>query len=141
MQIWHGTADETLRYPNFGEQIKQWTNVHGLSQTPTFTDNPQSSYTRTRYGSSGGMAPVEAISMQDVTHNLPVDAAQVMRFFGLDGTQPTPGPPTPARARRPLPDAAARPRRRPTTPPADTPPPIPRAPAGSATRSTPGAPA
>ncbi|MCC8247118.1 extracellular catalytic domain type 1 short-chain-length polyhydroxyalkanoate depolymerase [Saccharothrix luteola] len=89
MQIWHGTNDDTLRYPNFGEQVKQWTNVHGLSQTPTFTDTPQSGYTRTRYGSTGGMAPVEAISMQGVTHNIPVDAAQVIRFFGLDGTPPT----------------------------------------------------
>ncbi|KAB1916539.1 PHB depolymerase family esterase, partial [Micromonospora noduli] len=97
MQIWHGTNDETLRYPNFGEQVKQWTNVHGLSQTPTYTDSPQSGYTRTRYGSSGPMAPVEAISMQGVTHNLPVDAAQVIRFFGLDGTPPptTPPPTTP----------------------------------------------
>ncbi|MBQ1010184.1 PHB depolymerase family esterase [Micromonospora sp. M51] len=104
MQIWHGTNDETLRYPNFGEQVKQWTNVHGLSQTPTYTDSPQSGYTRTRYGSSGPMAPVEAISMQGVTHNLPVDAAQVIRFFGLDGTAPPTTPP-------------------PTTPPPTTPPP------------------
>ncbi|NUT47460.1 MAG: PHB depolymerase family esterase [Saccharothrix sp.] len=91
MQIWHGTNDETLRYPNFGEQVKQWTNVHGLSQTPTFTDTPQSGHTRTRYGSSGGLAPVEAISMQGVSHNIPVDAAQVIRFFGLDSSTPTSG--------------------------------------------------
>ena len=94
MQIWHGTNDDTLRYPNFGEQIKQWTNVHGLSQTPSFTDTPQSGYTRTRYGGTGGTAPVEAISMQGVTHNLPIDAAQVIRFFGLDGTTTPTTPPT-----------------------------------------------
>ncbi|PWR14173.1 esterase, partial [Micromonospora acroterricola] len=93
MQVWHGTNDETLRYPNFGEQVKQWTNVHGLSQTPTYTDSPQSDHTRTRYGSSGGTAPVEAISMQGVSHNLPVDAAQVIRFFGLDGASPPPTTP------------------------------------------------
>ncbi|MET8527373.1 PHB depolymerase family esterase [Micromonospora sp. NPDC005172] len=114
MQIWHGTSDDTLRYPNFGEQVKQWTNVHGLSQTPTYTDSPQSGYTRTRYGSSGPMAPVEAISMQGVTHNIPVDAAQVIRFFGLDGTAPptTPPPTTPPPTTPP-----------PTTPPPTTPPP------------------
>ncbi|WP_328415875.1 PHB depolymerase family esterase [Micromonospora sp. NBC_00389] len=95
MQIWHGTNDETLRYPNFGEQVKQWTNVHGLSQSPTYTDSPQAGYTRTRYGSSGGTAPVEAISMQGVSHNLPVDAAQVLRFFGLDGNTPPPTTPPP----------------------------------------------
>ncbi|TDC82098.1 PHB depolymerase family esterase, partial [Micromonospora sp. KC606] len=76
MQLWHGTEDDALRYQNFTEAVKQWTNVHGLSQTPTYTDTPQPNYTRTRYGGSGGTAPVEAISMQGVGHNLPVDAAQ-----------------------------------------------------------------
>ncbi|MEH1029152.1 PHB depolymerase family esterase [Micromonospora profundi] len=118
MQIWHGTNDETLRYPNFGEQVKQWTNVHGLSQTPTYTDSPQSGYTRTRYGSSGPMAPVEAISMQGVSHNLPVDAAQVIRFFGLDGT--TTPPPTTPPPTTPPPTTPP-----PTTPPPTTPPPTP----------------
>ncbi|KOX09906.1 extracellular catalytic domain type 1 short-chain-length polyhydroxyalkanoate depolymerase [Micromonospora profundi] len=121
MQIWHGTNDETLRYPNFGEQVKQWTNVHGLSQTPTYTDSPQSGYTRTRYGSSGPMAPVEAISMQGVSHNLPVDAAQVIRFFGLDGTAtppPTTPPPTTPPPTTPPPTTPP-----PTTPPPTTPPP------------------
>ncbi|WP_047893781.1 PHB depolymerase family esterase [Micromonospora sp. RV43] len=90
MQIWHGTNDETLRYPNFGEQIDQWTNVNGLGQTPAYTDSPQAGYTRTRYGGTGGTATVEAISMQGVSHNLPVDAAQAIRFFGLDSTTPPP---------------------------------------------------
>ncbi|MCW6008906.1 PHB depolymerase family esterase [Micromonospora sp. CPCC 205371] len=94
MQTSHGTEDTGLHYQNFTEQIKQWTNVHGLSQTPTYTDTPQAGYTRTRYGGSGGMAPVEAISMAGVGHNLPVDATQAIRFFGLDMS--TPGPTTPA---------------------------------------------
>jgi len=41
MQLWHGTTDTTLAYPNFGEEIKQWTNLRGLSQTPAYTDHPQ----------------------------------------------------------------------------------------------------
>ncbi|WDZ83510.1 PHB depolymerase family esterase [Micromonospora cathayae] len=121
MQVWHGTNDDTLRYPNFGEQIKQWTNVHGLSQTPTYTDTPQSGYTRTRYGGSGGTAPVEGISMQGVTHNLPVDAGQVLRFFGLDRTTPTTPPPT-------TPPPTTTP---PTTPPPTTPPPTTPPPTGA----------
>ncbi|RKN51170.1 PHB depolymerase family esterase [Micromonospora endolithica] len=113
MQTWHGTNDETLRYPNFTEQIKQWTNLHGLGQTPAYTDSPQPGYTRTRYGGSGGQAPVEAISMQGVSHNLPVDAAQAIRFFGLDTTTPTTPPPTTPPPTTPPP----------TTPPPTTPPP------------------
>ena len=98
MQIWHGTEDDTLRYPNFQEQIKQWTDVHGLSQTPSSTDQPRSGWTRTRYGGTGTMAPVEAISVQGVGHTLPQSgmAAMVIDFFGLSdddpGTDPDPDP-------------------------------------------------
>ena len=45
MQLWHGATDTTLAYPNFAEEIKQWTNLHGLSQTPPLTDHPQSTWT------------------------------------------------------------------------------------------------
>jgi poly(hydroxyalkanoate) depolymerase family esterase len=98
MQIWHGTGDTTLRYPNFTEQVKQWTNVHGLSQTPSSTDSPQSGWTRTRYGGTGTTAPVEAISLGGVGHNVPTSgmAAMVIAFFGLNtGEAPPPPPPPP----------------------------------------------
>lgn len=97
MQVWHGTEDTTLRYPNFGEEIKQWTNVLGVSQTPSFTDTPQSGWTRTRYGGTGVMAPVEAISLQGVGHNLPLagQAAMAIQFFGLN-VQPSQSPSTPS---------------------------------------------
>ncbi|SDM37506.1 esterase, PHB depolymerase family [Streptomyces sp. cf386] len=94
MQLWHGTEDDVLRYPNFGEMIKQWTNVHGVSQTPAATDTPQSGWTRTRYGGTGDRAPVEAISLQGVGHNLYSHgmAARVLTFFGLDSGGPAPQP-------------------------------------------------
>ncbi|WP_308298824.1 PHB depolymerase family esterase [Streptomyces sp. GESEQ-35] len=95
MQLWHGTEDDVLRYPNFGEEIKQWTNVRGVSQTPAATDSPQSGWTRTRYGATGDQAPVEAISLQGVGHNLYSYgmAARVLTFFGLDSGGPAPQPP------------------------------------------------
>lgn len=95
MQLWHGTEDDTLRYPNFGEEIKQWTNVQGLGQTPSATDSPQSGWTRTRYGATGDKAPVEAISLQGVGHNLITTgmAARVITFFGLDSGGTVPQPP------------------------------------------------
>ena len=90
MQLWHGTADPTLQFPNFGEEIKQWTNVLGVSQTPAFTDHPQSTWTRTRYGGTGIDAPVEAISVQGAAHTLPAAgmAALTIQFFGLDRAAP-----------------------------------------------------
>jgi poly(hydroxyalkanoate) depolymerase family esterase len=95
MQLWHGTEDDVLRYPNFGEEIKQWTNVLGVSQTPASTDTPATGWTRTRYGSTGDRAPVEAISLQGVGHNVyayGTMGARVLTFFGLDDQGPAPQP-------------------------------------------------
>jgi hypothetical protein len=83
MQIFHGTDDDALYYPNFQEQIDQWTNVNGTDQVADYTDTPEPNWTRTRYGGTGGQAPVEAISMSGVDHNLPHRAAETLRFFGL----------------------------------------------------------
>ncbi len=101
MQLWHGTADTTLSYPNFGEEIKQWTNVNGVSQTPNSTDSPQTGWTRTRYTNNAGVIVVEAISEEGVTHSIAYQEAEVLRFFGLDGSVAptaipsiTPGGPT-----------------------------------------------
>jgi poly(hydroxyalkanoate) depolymerase family esterase len=92
MQLFHGTADTTLQYPNFGEEIKQWTNVLGVSQSPSFTDTPQSGWTRTRYGGTGVNAPVEGISVNGVGHSLPLagQARMAIQFFGLDSSTPPP---------------------------------------------------
>uniref|UniRef100_UPI001CEC3593 extracellular catalytic domain type 1 short-chain-length polyhydroxyalkanoate depolymerase n=1 Tax=Streptomyces sp. HPF1205 TaxID=2873262 RepID=UPI001CEC3593 len=93
VQLWHGTNDTTLSYHNFGEEIKQWTNVLGVSQTPVYTDTPQTNWTRTRYGSAGTQAPVEGISIAGLGHQLPLPgtAAPVIAFFGLDGSGNTSG--------------------------------------------------
>ncbi|KWV31285.1 esterase [Micromonospora rifamycinica] len=99
MQFLHGTTDTTLSYVNFGEEIKQWTNLSGLSQTPAFTDRPQSNWTRTRYGDTGTRATVEGISISGVGHELPQagQIAYAISFLGLDApsTTPTPTPTTP----------------------------------------------
>jgi poly(hydroxyalkanoate) depolymerase family esterase len=86
VQIWHGTADETLDYKNFGEEIKQWTNVLGVSEMPssTETNQPEAGYTRTRYEDANGIARVEAVSEAGQPHALAVPADQVSKFFGLD---------------------------------------------------------
>jgi acetylxylan esterase len=91
MQLFHGTTDTTLQYPNFGEEIKQWTNVLGVSQTPASTDTPQAGWTRTRYGATSTQAPVEGISVAGVGHSLPLagQARLAIAFFGLDATSPT----------------------------------------------------
>ncbi|WP_130337720.1 hypothetical protein [Micromonospora kangleipakensis] len=46
--------------------------MHGLSRTPTSTDTPQSGWSRTRYANGSGQVLVEAVSMANTPHNLPV---------------------------------------------------------------------
>jgi poly(hydroxyalkanoate) depolymerase family esterase len=87
MQVWHGTADVTLNYINFGEEIKQWTNVLGVSQTPTSTEanQPQSGFTRTRYANSAGVVQVEAISEAGKDHGGIVRPSNLaIAWLGLD---------------------------------------------------------
>ncbi|MFG6201585.1 PHB depolymerase family esterase [Nonomuraea sp. JJY05] len=92
MQLWHGTTDTTLAYANFGEEIKQWTNLHGLTQTPSSTDTPRSGVTRTRYGGTGAQPAVEAYSFAGYGHSLPLDGMFpfAISFLGLDGGTTTP---------------------------------------------------
>ncbi|MBB2948782.1 endo-1,4-beta-xylanase [Actinoplanes lutulentus] len=96
MQLWHGTTDSTLNYNNFGEEIKQWTNVRGVSQTPVLTDSPASGWTRTRYGSSSVTAPVEGNSLAGVGHSLPQNGmiAYAINFLGLNSTSASPSVPS-----------------------------------------------
>jgi len=90
MQLWHGTADTTLNYNNLGEEIKQWTNVNGVSQTPSSSDTPVTNWNRTRYNNSNGTTQVEAYSIVGAGHQLPIQgtqmAAYAIHFMGLDGS-------------------------------------------------------
>ena len=89
VQLWHGTADPTLNYNNLGEEIKEWTNVLGVSQTPSSSDTPVTNWNRTRYNSSSGATQVEAYSIVGAGHQLPIQgtpmAAYAIHFMGLDG--------------------------------------------------------
>ncbi|WP_194926254.1 extracellular catalytic domain type 1 short-chain-length polyhydroxyalkanoate depolymerase [Catenulispora pinisilvae] len=95
MQLWHGTADTTLNYNNLGEEIKQWTNVLGVSQTPSSSDTPVANWNRTRYNNSAGVTQVEAYSIVGAGHQLPIQgtqmAAYAIHFMGLDGSGTTGG--------------------------------------------------
>jgi acetylxylan esterase len=84
LQHWHGTADTTLNYKNLAEDIKEWTNLLGLSETPTGTDTPKSGTTRQFWKSSCGYTVYETFSMAGVGHAVPFDGNAVAVYFGLD---------------------------------------------------------
>lgn len=80
LQVLHGTADTVLYPQNLKEEIKQWTSVFGVSETPSETtkDTPLKGWTRYRYGTK-----FEAYEAANVTHDIPNQADLVMDYFDL----------------------------------------------------------
>jgi acetylxylan esterase len=80
VQVLHGTVDTVLNPQNLKEEIKQWTSVLKLSETPTETtnDTPLKGWTRRRFGAS-----FEAYEAAGVDHNISNQADTVMDFFDL----------------------------------------------------------
>ncbi|KAL2071077.1 hypothetical protein VTL71DRAFT_12312 [Oculimacula yallundae] len=80
LQIYHGTKDTTLSYPNFNEQLKQWSNVLGVSFSRNQTNSPISGYTKVIYGDGSKLV---GISAANVGHTPPIRAADDLAWFGL----------------------------------------------------------
>lgn len=86
LQLWHGTADDALDFHNFGEAVKQWTDVLELGIEPVATDTgiPAAAWTRYRHADAAGVVKLEAYRGDGEPHNFELPAAAVIRFFGLD---------------------------------------------------------
>jgi MYXO-CTERM domain-containing protein len=93
VQLFHGDADATIKYPNFGEAIKEWTNVLGLPTSPTMTDMNVTlgthKATRQRWKNQCGFVTLDTFSSIGGDHG-PSDALfeadYVVPFLGLDDT-------------------------------------------------------
>lgn len=112
VQFWHGTMyvfpvyllyggtdfkinihrDTTLYPQNFWEEIKQWTNVFGVSQTPVTntTNDPQAGYSRASFGPN-----VQGILAQGVGHTVPEHETDTLNWFGLSALVPGGAAPAP----------------------------------------------
>ncbi|ROV88300.1 hypothetical protein VMCG_10487 [Cytospora schulzeri] len=82
MQVFHGTVDAVLNYTNLREEIKEWTGVFKLSQTPTITiaNTPVANWTKYVYGHADWF---EAYSAWNVTHDISVQVDEVVDWFDL----------------------------------------------------------
>jgi len=92
VQLFHGDADDIISYQNHLEAIKEWTDVLGLSESPTSTDTVQlgsHQATRQRWENSCGYVVLDAFASQGGDHG-PSDALfladYVVPFLGLDQT-------------------------------------------------------
>ena len=72
VSIWQGTSDFTVVPANQRELVDQWTNVHGISQTPSATDTVLG-YPHAVYRTATGRTAVETYSITGMGHGQPVD--------------------------------------------------------------------
>jgi acetylxylan esterase len=84
LQHWHGTADTTLNFKNMAEDVKEWTNLLGLAETPTGSDTPKSGTTRQYWKNACGYTVYETFALSGVGHAVPFDGKAVAAYFGLD---------------------------------------------------------
>lgn len=73
VQIWHGTSDFVVNPASQAELVKQWTNVHGLTQTPSGEDTVDGAK-RQQYKDQAGVVRVETFSLAGKGHGTPVAA-------------------------------------------------------------------
>ena len=87
VMLYHGTKDDTLYFANQAESVKQWTNIHGISETPVNTqpNNPVTNWTKYTYGNG----EVIAVTAQDGPHNIEAQSGDIVSWFGLDTTIPS----------------------------------------------------
>ena len=71
--IWHGTSDYTVNVMNLTEAMEQWTNVHGIDQTPD-TVETVGGFPRKVYRDGVGRALVETWELTGMGHGVAMDA-------------------------------------------------------------------
>lgn len=84
--IWQGTGDTTVNPANATEERDQWTNVWGLSQTPSSTTTLTGGTTRAGYDDANGKPAVETFSVSGMAHGLAVDPGSGTDQCGSTGT-------------------------------------------------------
>jgi poly(hydroxyalkanoate) depolymerase family esterase len=71
ISVWHGTSDPIVKPINSEDIIRQWTNVHGLSDAPSYQESI-GRHTRRVWNDANGMALIEAFSISGMSHGVPL---------------------------------------------------------------------
>jgi acetylxylan esterase len=97
VQLIQGGNDNTISSVNMPESIDEWTNVLGLSLTPTSSDKGYqgqvSSYDRQFWKNSCGFTVLESWVAPGKDHSMGYEEDAMLKFFGLDvagGADPEP---------------------------------------------------
>jgi poly(hydroxyalkanoate) depolymerase family esterase len=103
ISLWQGSSDTTVDPANLTELVSQWTDVEGLSQTPT-TSNTVAGFPHDEYADSSGVVRVETYTLTGMAHAVAIDPTNgcgtadtydvaegicavdsVAKFLGLEG--------------------------------------------------------
>jgi poly(hydroxyalkanoate) depolymerase family esterase len=71
ISVWHGTSDPIVNSSNSEDIIRQWTNVHGLSDRPSYQELI-GSHMRRIWSDENGDALIEAFSISGMAHGVPL---------------------------------------------------------------------
>lgn len=71
LSVWQGSADTTVGTTNRTQIVRQWTNVHGASETPTASATVDGS-NYTAFTDSAGKVVVESYEVPGMNHGVPV---------------------------------------------------------------------
>jgi len=84
LSVWHGGADTTVVPSNAREIVKQWTDVHGLPGTPTFTETVDG-YPRQVWNGASGEAVIESYTIPSMAHGTPLHVGKGDNQCGAAG--------------------------------------------------------
>jgi poly(hydroxyalkanoate) depolymerase family esterase len=89
IQLWHGSADSIINYTNYGEAVKQWTNVLGLPATPNTTGTVSiggHNYNRRQWKDSCGIVVLDAFDEPGGPHgpDANMNGQYSLPFMNLD---------------------------------------------------------
>jgi len=71
ISVWHGTNDPIVKPANGEAIIRQWTNVHGLSGSPSYQELI-GGHTRRIWSDAKGEALIEAFTIRGMAHGVPL---------------------------------------------------------------------
>ena len=84
VSVWHGTADYTVAPVNQQEIVDQWTALHGIAPTPSFTDTV-GGFPHAGYRDAAGRTVVETHTITGMGHGQPVDPGTGAGQCGVAG--------------------------------------------------------
>jgi poly(hydroxyalkanoate) depolymerase family esterase len=84
LSVWHGSADPVVKSENADEIVKQWTDVHGLSDQPTLTETVDG-YPRQVWRNRAGGNVIESYTISSMAHGTPLATGGSDEHCGVPG--------------------------------------------------------